>query len=494
MASMRNWLHEPANAKGEQVVVVHCKAGKGRSGTVACSYLISEEGWDMEDALKLFTARRMRTGFGAGVSIPSQLRWVGYVDHWTKIGKVYVERPVEVVEVHVWGLRDGVKVGVDGFVDEGRVIKTFHVFKTNERIIVDGAIACDGASDQSSDHTLHLHPSSPASDINTTNTTTTTIPSPPSLSSDPHHHPLGTEPGGQAVIFRPRTRIILPTSDICVDFERRNRATYGWSMVTAVAHVWFNAYFEGLPGTSDSRQPDPLHPSPLNGNPDNRNVDNDNNDNASPTATPAAPPPSNPFGVFHIDWEAMDGIKGSSRKGVRALDHLAVLWRVVPDDAGVVKARVIREPGLGVEVPNCRAADWHQRGEETRVGGNGEGNGKEKLGEQEGEGEKGKELGLRVDSPVARGGSGRAVVGKGREDGSVGGDESGKGLIGGGEGQRGLDGEDDDDEGRGEGDGGEKEDEDDDDEDDDFKGVKGHGPDGDGDRDGDGDGEKGQAG
>ncbi|KAK1907553.1 hypothetical protein P3342_005880 [Pyrenophora teres f. teres] len=39
MASMRNWLHE----KPGRVAVVHCKAGKGRSGTASCSYLISEE-------------------------------------------------------------------------------------------------------------------------------------------------------------------------------------------------------------------------------------------------------------------------------------------------------------------------------------------------------------------------------------------------------------------------------------------------------------------
>ena len=72
MASMRNWL----KAKEGRVAVVHCKAGKGRSGTASCSYLISEEGWEVEKALKRFTERRMRPGMGKGVSIPSQLRWI----------------------------------------------------------------------------------------------------------------------------------------------------------------------------------------------------------------------------------------------------------------------------------------------------------------------------------------------------------------------------------------------------------------------------------
>ena len=143
MGSMKNWLHDP-NISEEQrkkrVIVVHCKAGKGRSGTISCSYLISEEGWSKEDALKRFTERRMKPKFGAGVSIPSQLRWVGYVERWTKHNKIYVERPCQVLEVHVWGLRDGVKVAVEGFVDEGRTIKVFHVFEKSDREIHRGAI------------------------------------------------------------------------------------------------------------------------------------------------------------------------------------------------------------------------------------------------------------------------------------------------------------------------------------------------------------------
>ena len=138
---MRNWLKE----KDGRVVVVHCKAGKGRSGSISCSYLISEEGWTAEDALQRFTERRMKPGFGAGVSIPSQLRWISYVDRWTKNKKLYIERPVQILEVHIWGLRDGVKVAIEGYVDEGRTIKMFHTFSKNEREIVRGGIKRSGA-------------------------------------------------------------------------------------------------------------------------------------------------------------------------------------------------------------------------------------------------------------------------------------------------------------------------------------------------------------
>jgi len=325
MASMRNWLHEPHEEKNERVVVVHCKAGKGRSGTVATSYLISEEGWKKADALARFTARRMRAGFGEGISIPSQLRWVGYVDQWTKTDKRYIERQVEVVELHVWGLRDGVKVAVEGYVDEGRTIKTFHVFNKQERLIIDATPQNGGTFAELTGFTGF---SGANTDIKDTLTTKSDSPStlidasqaPPSL---PPTDSTSYERGGRAIIFCPSTRIILPTSDICIDFERRNRATYGWTMVTAVAHVWFNVYFESLPSgsvSSDSPQP-------------------------------------SPNGVFEINWEAMDGIKGSSRKGTRALERLAVVWKAV--DTEQAPPQVITEPALGEPVPETRPADWH---------------------------------------------------------------------------------------------------------------------------------------
>ncbi|KAL9600054.1 MAG: hypothetical protein Q9219_003424 [cf. Caloplaca sp. 3 TL-2023] len=320
MASMRDWLKGGGNpdAKagggGGRVVVVHCKAGKGRSGTAACSYLISEEGWTVEDALFRFTTRRMRSGFGAGVSIPSQLRWIRYVDAWTKHRKLYVERQVEVLEVHVWGLRDGVKVAVEGYIDEGRTIKTFHTFRNHERIIVEGKDSPITTSTTTTSPSSNSENSLPLSD-------TKILPS-SSFSSSLHRQdtPSGSllESGGNAVIFRPSHPITLPTNDINISLERRNKATYGWTMVTSVAHVWFNAFFEG-----------------------------------------------NTDGVFEINWTAMDGIKGSARKGTKALDRLAVVWRAVDDgmmsrEAGGKPAltHLIKEPEEGEPVPETQPADW----------------------------------------------------------------------------------------------------------------------------------------
>jgi hypothetical protein len=414
MASMRNWLHggelgggvvstdvrpmssskdtltqEQKDAKREKrVVVVHCKAGKGRSGTVSCSYLIAEEGWKPEDALARFTERRMRPKFGAGVSIPSQLRWISYVERWTRGGKKYTDRPIEIAEIHVWGLRHGVKVDIEGFRDEGKKIDVFHTFKKEERVVVDPAApeesgisdmiwemagypatranpkapdeahfseatnpgddplaATEEKDSKGKKHALKrkgteiLHKVSPAGShkgtVKSKNESATSSKTDVTDNSE-------EEPGGMAVILRPKEPVRIPNSDVNISVERRNKTpkSMGLTMVTAVAHVWFNTFFEGQGPEREGKALD--------------------------------------SGIFSIDWDAMDGIKGSSRKGSRAFDRIAVVWRVAGTDA--LPEEVV-EPAEGQPVPQVRPADW-------------QGANKEDPDNQ-------KDLGLRVQSPAS---------------------------------------------------------------------------------------------
>lgn len=343
MASARDWLKDPEQK--ERVLVVHCKAGKGRSGTVACSYLISEEGWTSDDALMRFTERRMRYGFGAGVSIPSQLRWIGYVDWWTKHGKIYVERQIEVLEIHVWGIRDGVKVAVEGYVEEGKIIKTFHTFGRDERMVMDA----DQKGPDRRDFSEHLHEKALLLNEKYTQAQ--------SQSHNEAPSPTTLEPGASAVIFRPSNALIIPTPDINIDFERRNKATYGFAMVTSVAHVWFNTFFESQQSSTSTHD----------------FVD---------AATEKIDPPVNSIlpnsGVFEINWDAMDGIKGSARKGTRAFDRLAVVWRAIPDTYDAL-TKIVTEPAQGELVPESAPADWKNANK----------------------GSVAKDLGLRTESPAS---------------------------------------------------------------------------------------------
>ena len=54
----------------DRVIVLHCKAGKGRSGSMSVSYLISECGWLKVDALNRFTERRMLRGLAPAFPFP----------------------------------------------------------------------------------------------------------------------------------------------------------------------------------------------------------------------------------------------------------------------------------------------------------------------------------------------------------------------------------------------------------------------------------------
>ncbi|EHK20662.1 uncharacterized protein TRIVIDRAFT_180884 [Trichoderma virens Gv29-8] len=362
---------EPAKSERnkKRVVVVHCKAGKGRSGTASCSYLIAEEGWKAEDALTRFTQRRMRPQFGAGVSIPSQLRWISYVDRWTKGGKKYTDRPVEIVEIHVWGLRNGVKMDVEAFADEGKKIETVHTFTKEERVVVEGdapeggglseiiwdlagystqkdkvpeaveyADAANGdlkkqPSESSMEQMLRrksaklierVSPPGSHSKLDKFRAMLTAEPTSPTASSPSEvrtESPDEMEPGGMAVIFKPKAPILISNSDVNIAVERRNRThkSMGLTMVTAVAYVWFNVFFEGKgpeqQGKADSH------------------------------------------GIFDIEWDAMDGVKGSSRKGTRAFDRMSVVWRIA--ESGEPKAEEeIVEPKEGEPVPQTKAADW----------------------------------------------------------------------------------------------------------------------------------------
>ncbi|GAB4831710.1 Phosphatidylinositol 3,4,5-trisphosphate 3-phosphatase and protein-tyrosine-phosphatase pten1 [Ancistrocladus abbreviatus] len=69
--SVHSWLSSDPN----NIVVIHCMAGKGRTGLMVCCYLVYC-GMSAEEALQLYAHKR--TTNNEGVSIPSQRRYVGY--------------------------------------------------------------------------------------------------------------------------------------------------------------------------------------------------------------------------------------------------------------------------------------------------------------------------------------------------------------------------------------------------------------------------------
>lgn len=76
---VESWLER----KPTNVAAIHCKAGKGRSGTVVCAFLIYAQACSSaREALWWFA--HIRGGTRSGVTIPSQIRWVAMFDKWLR--------------------------------------------------------------------------------------------------------------------------------------------------------------------------------------------------------------------------------------------------------------------------------------------------------------------------------------------------------------------------------------------------------------------------
>lgn len=70
--------------KNGNVVIIHCRMGKGRSGLIVATYLMLKKGMSKIEAEDLFTLKRMTFGFGEGISIKSQMKYVEYMELYCK--------------------------------------------------------------------------------------------------------------------------------------------------------------------------------------------------------------------------------------------------------------------------------------------------------------------------------------------------------------------------------------------------------------------------
>lgn len=76
-------MHAFLEADDENVVAVHCKAGKGRTGLILAAYMVYA-GLEPHTSAALKMFGEARTSNGKGVTIPSQMRYVHYFEQSLK--------------------------------------------------------------------------------------------------------------------------------------------------------------------------------------------------------------------------------------------------------------------------------------------------------------------------------------------------------------------------------------------------------------------------
>ncbi|KAI9246103.1 protein-tyrosine phosphatase-like protein [Phascolomyces articulosus] len=76
------WLTDP-----KHVVAIHCKAGKGRTGTaIAALLLYTHQVVNSDAAMRLYNIKRTKDG--RGITIPSQIRYVKYFEKWVHFTEI----------------------------------------------------------------------------------------------------------------------------------------------------------------------------------------------------------------------------------------------------------------------------------------------------------------------------------------------------------------------------------------------------------------------
>lgn len=127
---VKEWL----SAHSENVIAVHCKGGKGRTGTCIASWLMfSGQFKTAEKSLHYFGYRRTDRAKGSrfqGVETPSQSRYVGYLEKVLKEnnGIIAAPKPLVLQSIKVKGIKgigngDGSDLKMEVIV-EGRVVYT----------------------------------------------------------------------------------------------------------------------------------------------------------------------------------------------------------------------------------------------------------------------------------------------------------------------------------------------------------------------------------
>ncbi|XP_077168431.1 phosphatidylinositol 3,4,5-trisphosphate 3-phosphatase TPTE2-like isoform X2 [Paroedura picta] len=148
-ASVRNWM----NQDPKNIIVIHCKGGKGRTGTMVCTWLIDSNQFESaQESLDYFGERRTDKSTSSkfqGVETPSQSRYVGYyeiVKNKYNL-KLPPERPlriksIKVMAIHGVGKGNGSDLKVQILMEKQVVFQCVCATQENCKLFFDGEHDC----------------------------------------------------------------------------------------------------------------------------------------------------------------------------------------------------------------------------------------------------------------------------------------------------------------------------------------------------------------
>lgn len=136
------------------VAVIHCKAGKGRTGVMICAYLLHiNPSMPTQEALDFYGKKR--TTNGKGVTIASQVRYVHYYGKFVRENRVYESRTLLIKALRF--------VGIPNF-SQGTCVPQFTVRMGPAKVIVYKSAFFEGISKDQKDAMLPMEKPVPVCD------------------------------------------------------------------------------------------------------------------------------------------------------------------------------------------------------------------------------------------------------------------------------------------------------------------------------------------
>ncbi|XP_059502920.1 putative tyrosine-protein phosphatase TPTE isoform X4 [Stegostoma tigrinum] len=143
-ANVRDWMA----ADEKNVIAIHCKGGKGRTGTMVCTWLIDSDQFEnAKESLDYFGERRTDTSVSSkfqGVETPSQSRYVGYYEvmkneykRQTPPQKKLKMKSIRIYSIHGVGRNNGSDLKVEIIVKKVLVFQCVCATQENCKLFFD---------------------------------------------------------------------------------------------------------------------------------------------------------------------------------------------------------------------------------------------------------------------------------------------------------------------------------------------------------------------